>query len=352
LIGEHTDYNEGYVFPAAIDLYVLGALRKAPKGITKVVSNERGDMRPVTIATAKTDSSRGWVKFVTGMARSLREAAQIEVPDIELMLVSNLPIGAGVSSSAALEMLLGVAWLEMAGKSLPRVELAKVGQYCENKFVGVQCGIMDQLACICGVKDHALLIDTRDLTIHPSPIPNGIKIVICNTMKQRSLHGSAFNERQSQCRQAATILEVPSLREADLSLLEASREQLGDLLYRRARHVITENARCLSFLDNLSRLDLNNLGTLMKESHVSLRGDYEVSCRELDVMAELCWSFPDCIGARMTGAGFGGACVALVGEDSVEHFVKSTGEKYERIIGTKPTFTACKAVDGAGISSL
>ena len=281
------------------------------------------------------------------MAWSLRGVGDLS--NLNAVLNSNIPIGSGVSSSAALEMAFGVAWRQIDGLSLTGPELAKRGQICENQFVGVNSGIMDQMASAMGKSGQAMFLDTRSLEIEYAPIPDQLAIVLCDTNTPRTLAGSAYNVRRAECETACEVMQVNKLRDADLGRLESSREKMDTVVYRRAKHVITENDRCLAFKAALHESNVSLIGKLMHDSHESLRVDYEVSCPELDAMAEAAWRAPGCVGARMTGAGFGGACVALVISDQAESFVSSTLEWFESKIGRPGSAMVCNVSHGARI---
>jgi galactokinase len=266
------------------------------------------------------------------------------------VVVSNIPMGSGVSSSAAIELAFGVIWRQLAKLDIPQPELAQIGKTCENEFVGVNSGIMDQMACAMGKEGQAMFLDTRSLEIQYAPIPKGLIMVLCDTKKERALSGSAYNERRSQCEEASKVLGVKALRDATMEDLNRKKGELEEVVYRRAKHVITEDDRAQRFKDALSRDDRPAIGKLMRESHESLRDDYEVSCKELDWMAEAAWKAPGVVGARMTGAGFGGACIALVEEDRVNEFIGATLDAY-KASGGKPEAEAipCKASNGAHV---
>jgi galactokinase len=346
LIGEHTDYNEGFVFPAAIDrqLYVAAAVTGGP---TTLHSSELGEGHEFDANEVRPGDTKGWAAYAAGIAWVLRQEHGARPPEIMALVSSDVPIGSGVSSSAAIELAFAVAWNELAGLGLSNIELAKVGQRCENGFIGLQSGIMDQMASAMGRSGHALFLDTRSLEIEYAPIPNGLTIVICDTGKPRALTDSAYNERRSQCEAASVAMGVATLRDATLADLDAQRAVMDPLIYRRAMHVITENGRCQDFKKVLEAGDIGAIGELMRASHESLRHDYEVSSPELDAMAEAAWVAPGCVGARMTGAGFGGACVALVREDLLAQFVQSASVAYTASSGLAGQFLPCKAVDGA-----
>lgn len=346
LIGEHTDYSGGFVFPAAIDrqLFVAASARE---GSSELYSIEMGQGEAFDAASVGPPDVGGWTAYAAGIAWALREECRARLPNIRAVVQSDIPIGSGISSSAAIEMAFAVAWNELASLDLAKEALAKIGQKCENSFVGVSSGIMDQMASALGTAGNAMFLDTRSLEIEYTPIPAALTIVICDTGKPRSLTESAYNERRSECEKAARALGVPMLRDATPDLLEAHKGDMEPVIYRRARHVITENERCLRFRQPLHDCELDKIDELMRQSHVSLRDDYEVSSRELDAMAEAAWSAPGCVGARMTGAGFGGACVALVEREAVNSFITTVSVAYTDSTGINGEFFQCEAVDGA-----
>jgi galactokinase len=350
LIGEHTDYNEGFVFPAAIDLRLLVAAR-AVNGPTRLVSKQLGDAPPFDVGIVHPTQDLGWAAYPAGMAWVLQRQGFEDLPNIEALVHGDIPIGSGVSSSAAIEMAFGVLWNALAGLGVGNREMALFGQQAENEFAGVNCGIMDQMACAMGRQDHAMFLDARSLEIEHVPIPPQVRIVLCDTGKRRGLVDSLYNERRSQCEEAARALGVAALRDAGAEDVERLRDRTPEEVYLRARHVVTENARCRAFGEALRAGDLACVGRLMRASHASLRDDFEVSCVELDAMAEAAWAAPGCVGARMTGAGFGGACVALVEAGRVEEFVGAARCGYRARNGLAPAFTACRASEGAGLAS-
>ncbi|HEY0865836.1 MAG TPA: galactokinase [Fimbriimonas sp.] len=345
LIGEHTDYSDGFVFPAAIDrgLYIAAS---PASNETQLVSNELGEGERFDVRKVAPGSVDGWARYAAAMAWAMRKAGH-DVPNINAVIVSDIPIGSGVSSSAAIEMAFGIIWRELVGAEIDGTALAKIGQVSENQFVGVQSGIMDQMASANGKAGHAMFLDTRSLEIRYAPIPKRVSVVLCDTQKRRELSDGSYNERRSECEEAAEVLGVKKLRDADMQMLEAAKGELSDVVYRRARHVITENARCLAFAEALDQSDLDEVGALMRQSHESLRDDFEVSVKELDAMAEAAWSAPGCIGARMTGAGFGGACVALVRTREVDAFSASTLARYSADTRFTGELMTCQVVDGA-----
>lgn len=346
LIGEHTDYNDGFVFPVAIDRQIWISARRV-EGPSTIFSAELGEGESFDAGQVSPGDVNGWSAYAAGMAWALREQTGQPIPNIQATIKSDVPIASGISSSAALELAFGVVWNRLAGLELQNKELAKIGQKCENKFVGVNSGIMDQMASAMGKRGQAMFLDTRSLDIEYAPIPRELTIALCDTGKQRELSTSAYNERRAQCEAACRALGVHELRDATIEGLESCKKLMDDTIYRRARHVITENTRCQLFACALSKNDLHGVGNLMRESHESLRDDYQVSCGELDAMAESAWAAEGCVGARMTGAGFGGACVALVQADLIADFIVQTAMKYKNRTGLGGNFMACRAEDGA-----
>ncbi|MEX2243382.1 MAG: galactokinase [Fimbriimonadaceae bacterium] len=346
LIGEHTDYNDGFVFPAAIDRRIVVAASASPD--TSKVWTE-GSARPAVFDAGWEREAKGWGRFPAGCAWTLLRDGH-SVGNINAAVVSDLPSGIGVSSSAAMEMAFLTLWNHLDGLGLDPTHLAKLGQAVEHRFIGVQCGIMDQLASALGREGHAMLLDTRSLLATHVPIPEGMEIVLCDTNKRRALGVTAYNERRAECESAAKSLGVGSLRDATMEMLDGTVPHLGAVIKRRARHVISENERCLRFAQALSDCEEGAIGTLMRASHESLRDDYEVSCPELDWMAESAWSAPGCVGARMTGAGFGGACVALVKSDMLNGFLEEAEKGFREMSnGLEPRFLVCRAAAGAGV---
>jgi len=308
LIGEHTDYNEGFVFPAAVSLRLYIASRVSSK-LTSVVSKEFENVVNFDIRDEK--PPKGWARYPWACAQALHKEWNFSVPNIEMAILSEIPRGAGLSSSAALETASLFSWITLMKKEINLEELARAAWLAETKFVGVNCGMMDQLTCAMGRKGNALLIDTRSLQFSYHPLPREITITIMDTRKPRHLATSAYNQRVAECNRAVNALRklnpgIRSLRDANLELLEeALGYGLDKTAYKRARHVIRENERVFAFAKALESKDFRTLHLLAKESHLSLKEDYEVSCPELDAMAQTAWEAPGCIAARLTGAGFG-----------------------------------------------
>ncbi|MBS1704968.1 MAG: galactokinase [Armatimonadetes bacterium] len=346
LIGEHTDYHDGFVFPIAIDRYVAVAAR-VTDGPTRISSSDRGTSGSWDVKTMS-PPGKGWESYAVGMAWALTALSGRSLPNVEAAVVSNLPIGSGLSSSAAIEMAFGVLWRELGAVSIEDIELALAGQKVENEFVGMRCGIMDQTASIMGREHMAMKIDTRlPISVQHALLPDKLSVVICDTHVRHQHTGSGYNDRRRESEEAASILGVNKLRDANLEMLETFRSDLGDIRYRRARHIITENLRVEHFQAALDKGDIAALAPLMRSAHNSIRFDFEASCPELDIMAELAWNHPRCAGARMTGGGFGGSCVALVYADSIADFQSQVAAEYLAKTGIQSSFHVCTPSDGA-----
>ncbi|HRK22751.1 MAG TPA: galactokinase [Fimbriimonadaceae bacterium] len=351
LIGEHTDYNDGFVFPVAIDRVIAVAARVTP-GHTELISEQLGLGETFDAGNVEMGAIGGWAKHPAGVAWGLRDLGFEAITNIQAVVHGEVPVASGVSSSAALEVAFGSVWNELDQMGLEPMELAKLAQTAENRYVGVNCGLMDPAASALGRAGHAMFFDTRSLEIRYAPIPERLRIVLCDTGTPRALAESGYNERRHQCELAAKAMGIRSLRDATLELLGEHQDDMDGLAYLRAKHVITENGRCQGFVGALESGNDLRIGTLMRASHESLRDDYEVSTPELDAMAESCWHAPGCIGARMTGAGFGGACVALVNQASVSEFLAFVRRQYRERTGLEGQFDVCQPTDGARIVPL
>jgi galactokinase len=353
LIGEHTDYNEGFVLPLAADrrTYVAAATRE--DRLIRVYSSNLGEAAEFDLDEKPQSGQPNWLSYVEGVARVLTgEGFRLKGADLDIS--SEVPMGAGLSSSAALEVSVGFALLTLAEEEFDLMQLALAAQTAEHLFVGTACGLMDQLTAAYGVANHAILIDCRSLErelVHMN-VPN-MTVVICDTGVKHELASSAYNERRQQCEQAVEILQgqnhgICSLRDMTLVDFEKHQDRLPEPLRRRARHVVSENERTLSAVAALKHGDVDRLGELMNLSHESLRDDYEVSCRELDLMVELARQQKGVAGARMMGGGFGGSTVNLVPRDSFNEFRRAVSEGYRRATGLLPTVIAVEADDGVG----
>jgi galactokinase len=347
LIGEHTDYNDGFVLPLAIDRAAWIALRPRHDCRVNVYSVDYQEPRAFELTGLKHEKA-GWIEYLKGVAWCLQDAG-MNLRGWEGVLAGDVPLGAGLSSSAALEMATARAFAAVSGIPWDAVAQAKLGQRAENKWIGVNCGIMDQLISSTGRAGHAMLIDCRSLELQPAPLPEGVAVVVLDTATRRGLVDSAYNERRAQCETAARFFQVRALRDVTVALFEAKAGQLDPTTRRRARHVITEDDRTLRAVEAMRRGDIATLGRLMNESHVSLRDDYEVSSAALNAMVEAAQAHKACFGARMTGAGFGGCAVAIVRAEAADDFVAATSNAYRAKTGNKPAVYVCSATDGAAV---
>ncbi len=345
LIGEHTDYNEGFVLPSAIDRHVVMAIQPRDDAIVRLFALDMDADSSFSLSSIVKDDAQPWSNYQRGVAWALQEAGY-HLTGMDAVLSSDVPIGAGLSSSAAVELAAAMALQTLADLDLDAVERAKLCQKAENDFVGMHCGIMDQYIISMGQRDHALLIDCRSLDYETVPVPDGCQIVICNTNKPRELVGSAYNERRAECETGTRRLGAASLRDVTPSQLAQHAAALDATILKRCRHVVTENERALQTVEALGQDDLARAGALMNASHVSLRDDYEVSCPELDAMVEAAWEQPGVWGARMTGAGFGGCTVNLVQAQAVESFVESVATRYQDRTGLEASIYVCRAEEG------
>jgi galactokinase len=349
LIGEHTDYNDGFVLPAAIDLGISIALFPTDDRRVEMTLLDGGERAVLELDTI--GGRRGhWLDYVAGTAWAMAEAG-LPTRGFRGLLASDLPAGAGLSSSAALE--LAAAWALSGGEepAADRMRMAQIARRAENGYVGVQSGLMDQFAVAFGTADHALLLDCRSLEHWAVPLPGGTRLVICHTGIPRSLAASAYNARRAECERAVAALAsrapgIRALRDADLAALEAVRGDLDDAAFRRARHVITENVRVVAMVEALAADDLDGVAAAMKASHASLRDDYEVSSEALDALVAIAGSVRGVIGARLTGAGFGGCTVNLVHDDAVAGLREAVETRYQGMTGLTATVLEVVAADG------
>ncbi len=351
LIGEHTDYNDGFVLPAAIDRAVFVAARPRDDARVHLISTDFETDTTFALDNLDDPDLPGWSRYPRGALWWLGEQA-IAAPGMDAVIGGDIPLGSGLSSSAAVELAVIELGLALAGAKMSQVDKALGGVTVEHEFIGVPCGVMDQMASAMGIEQHALLIDCRSLQTDPIPMPDGTSIVIMFTAKHRGLVDSEYAARREQCESAAEILGVDALRDATLDQLEAAKDALGDVLYRRARHIISENERVQTTVAALRDGDLTTVGQALRASHASLRDDYEVSCKELDIISDLANAQPGCYGARMTGAGFGGSAVALVKDESVAAFVEAVGPDYAIQSGLTPQIYVTQAASGSGIVPL
>ena len=354
LIGEHTDYNDGFVFPAAIDrdVIIAGAVRRDRQVRSYALNFNQSSTFPVDNVQPATEGREKWSNYLRAMAWVFHNEG-LGTQGMNCVTLGNVPLGAGLSSSAALLVASGLAFSAAAGLEVEPVRLALLAQKAEREFVGVNVGIMDQYISALGRKDHALLIDTRSLTYEAVPLPaTGVEIVIADTNKKRGLVDSEYNTRRAECERAVEILkqflpDIKALRDVSVEAFEQHQDKLPVVIRRRARHVITENARTLESVQALKAGDIARFGVLMNESHESLRADYEVSCKELDALVEAARSVDGVFGARMTGAGFGGCTVSLAKSESVPTFQKQAAERYKQATGLNTTIYVTRASQGA-----
>jgi galactokinase len=351
LIGEHTDYNDGFVMPVAIDFSTLVTLFPSEHNRLEVFSESFNERVVLDLDNPPTMKRGHWSDYVFGVALMLVRAGH-KLRGAYLIVRGDVPLGSGLSSSAALEVATAYALAAHSELSINRVELAKLCRKAENEFVGARVGIMDQFASLFGEVNKAIMLDCRSLEFELLPLSSDTQLVICNTMVKHELASSAYNERRSQCEEGVKGLsgllpDVTALRDVTSAQLEEHRDALSLLVYRRCRHIVTENERVLAASEALKRSDLRSFGKLMNESHQSLRDDFEVSCEELDLMVELAKSVNGVYGARMTGGGFGGCTVNLVGHDRTEDFKRVVAEGYLKATGLEPEIYVCSAVKGA-----
>lgn len=343
LIGEHTDYNDGFVLPLAIERAVWIALRPRHDRRVQLFSLEFASEGQFDLDHL--EKSGGWLEYPKGVAWAL-QGAGLELRGFDGVLSGDVPRGAGLSSSAALELAVAKAFHAVSGFAWEPTRMAQLAQQAENRWVGVNCGIMDQLISAAGVAHHALLIDCRSLELTPVPLPSGSKVVILDTATRRGLVDSAYNERRRQCEAASRFFGVAALRDVSLAQFNAA-TRLEPLIAKRARHVISENERTLQAAEAMRQGDSVRLGQLMNASHASLRDDFEVSSAALNTMVELAQAHSGCFGARLTGAGFGGSAVALVAESQSAPFAAEVSANYQRRTGLVPQVTVTTASQGA-----
>jgi galactokinase len=347
LIGEHTDYNDGFVLPLAIDRAVWIALRPRDDRRIAVYSVDYDQTGEFSLDDLRNEKA-GWIEYLKGTAWSLQDAG-FAMTGWEGVLQGDVPLGAGLSSSAALEMATARALAAAGNLDWNPAKMAKLGQRAENKWVGVNCGIMDQLISAAGRANHALLIDCRTLDTQPVPFPPGTAVVVLDTSTRRGLVDSAYNERRSQCEAAAKFFGVSVLRDVTMKQFQQKAGRLDDVTRRRALHVIGENDRTVQAAAAMRRGDAVETGRLMNESHRSLRDDFEVSSDALNAMVECASAHAACSGARMTGAGFGGCAMALIRADAAADFVAKTAAAYQQKTGHKPAVYVCQATNGAEV---
>jgi galactokinase len=348
LIGEHTDYNDGFAMPMALDRSTWVAAAPRRDRALAVASRAYDDSFTIDLDSQPRQPAGSWIDYVRGVAAVLNLER-----GADLLVASDVPIGAGVSSSAALEIACGYALLDVNDRPVDRAALARAGQRAEHEFVGTRCGLMDQMAACYGRCDHALLLDTRTFDHRLLPLPRSVRVVVGNTMVRHALASGEYNLRRADCEDGVRRLARPgvtALRDVTLSELEDARAAMPDRVFRRCRHVVTENARVLEAVSALAAGDFAAFGRLMAASHDSLRDDYEVSCVELDMMVAVARECEGVHGARMTGGGFGGSIVALVDAAFADHVRERIRAQYAKAAGFEPDVWICCA--GGGVERI
>jgi len=354
LIGEHTDYNGGFVFPCALSFGTYLLCRKNDDHRFRFRSLNQPEVVEATLDQLQTPHGNSWVNYPMGVFDQLIKRGFSFPFGLDLLIWGDVPNGAGLSSSASLEVVTGYMLNEMYDMQLTRVDIAKIGQKAENEFVGVNCGIMDQFASANGAKDHALFLDCNTLDFELVPVKlQGIKVLISNTHSPHKLDSGAYNQRVAECKKAVELISkvrpihyLAELSEADFKQVESSLES-DPVAHKRARHVVTEVQRTKEAVKALKAGNIELFGKLMNASHVSLRDDYEVTGPELDTMVEEAWKIEGVIGSRMTGGGFGGCTVSLVKNEAIEPFIEKVGAAYKAKTGITPDFYVAEISDGA-----
>ncbi len=352
LIGEHTDYNSGFVLPAAIDLACWAAAAVRDDGKLRIYSVNFDESVECDLGGQHLEPSGKWSDYPVGVAWALQQAGH-RLRGANLYIRGDVPLGAGLSSSAAIEVCVGYALLDLSGHTVDRMRLALSCQRAENEFVGARCGIMDQFISCHGQAGHAALLDCRSLDYRLVPLPDQMHLVVCNTMVKHNLAASEYNTRRSQCeegvrRLAEVLPHVKSLRDVTLPELEQHRDWLPDTIYKRCRHVVTENDRVHKLAVALQNGQTGELSQLMADSHRSMRDDYQISCAELDLMVDFASQQKGVFGARMTGGGFGGCTINLVNAADSLEFQRRVAAAYRSATGLNPDIYVRKASDGAG----
>jgi galactokinase len=344
LIGEHTDYNDGFVMPCAIDFATYVAARARADRKLAVASMNFPGIYEFDLDHPTADIAEGWARYVQGVAMILEKSGYV-LKGADILIDSTVPVGAGLSSSAALEVSIGYALSKLAGKEIDKWTLAKIGQRAEHEYAGVRSGIMDQFASAFGEKNHALFLDCRSLRWEPIPLSKA-RFIICNTKTKHELADGEYNKRRADCEEAARLLGKDSLRDVGLEEFNDKINDLPERIGKRARHVLTENIRVLLAVGSLKNNDLAKFGSLMDASHESLRDDYEVSSPELDLMVEIVRAQPGVLGSRMTGGGFGGCTVNLLDREVSAEFIENVSTQYRNKTGITPEIYVCNPDEG------
>ena len=357
LIGEHTDYNGGHVFPCALTIGTYGVARK--RGDRKIRLYSENFSKMGVIETSLDDlvyqDSAGWTNYPKGIVWTFREKGYPIDKGFDMLMYGNIPNGSGLSSSASVELLMGIILKDLFGyEELTMINLALMGQYGENNFNGMNCGIMDQFAIAMGKKDHAIFLDTNTLNYEYAPVVlEDAKIVITNSKVKHSLVDSAYNDRRNESetalRELQTEVEIQTLGDLTEEEFEMHKNAIKDpIRQKRAKHAVYENQRTIRAVEALKNNDVELFGKLMNASHQSLRDDYEVSCEEIDILVDLAQAMPGVLGSRITGGGFGGCTVSIVKNDTVDRFVEEIGKAYQEKVGHEAEFYVVEIGDGAG----
>lgn len=356
LIGEHTDYNGGHVFPCALTLGTYGAARKREDNKIHFYSMNLDSFGVVEASLDDLTNKKeyNWANYPLGVVWAFKEKGHTITSGFDMVIWGNIPNGSGLSSSASLEVLTGVILTDLFEiKDLSMTDLALISQYSENNFNGCNCGIMDQFAVAMGKKDHAIFLDTSDLSYEYAPcVLDGAKIVITNSKVKHSLVDSAYNDRRNECAAALKALQseldIQALGDLTPEEFEAHKSLIKDeIQLQRAKHAVYENQRTIDAVTALKAGDIESFGKLMNQSHISLRDDYDVSCEEIDILVDLAWKIPGVLGSRITGGGFGGCTVSIVKDESIDTFIETIGKTYLEKVGHEAEFYTVDIGDGA-----
>jgi galactokinase len=350
LIGEHTDYTEGFVLPVAIDREVTIVFSPRQDDLIQIFSMDFDEIYEANITELEKGQNH-WFDYINGIAWALIDAG-FHLSGWQGVISGNIPIGAGLSSSAAFEIAVGKTFSSSSEITINPTRLALLAQNAEKHWVGVNVGIMDQLISSAGKANHAMLLDCRTLSFDFIPIPEQISLVVLDTLTRRELTHSAYNTRHEEVKQATKILDVPSLRDASIELLSENSSSMPKTLYKRARHIVTENERVSQFVNAMRKNEIVEMGALINASHASLRDDFEVSSEALDTIADLAQNHPGCLGARMLGAGFGGCALALLYKGHQVSFIQSVSTAYRQKTGIEPNIFQVRSTDGARVDPL
>ncbi len=354
MIGEHTDYNGGHVFPCALTIGTYAAVKKRTDRKLRFYSMNFDSMGVIesSLDDLTPSDAAGWTNYPKGVMWAFAERGMKMDCGLDIVLNGNIPNGSGLSSSASLEVLTGFYLRDLFGFDVANVDLALIGQYSENNFNGMNCGIMDQFASAMGKKDNAIFLDTADLSYQYAPLVlDGAKIIVTNSNVKHSLVNSAYNERRSECEKALeelkSVVDIKGLGDLSEKQFEANKGAIKDeIRKKRAKHAVYENQRTIRAVEALKNNNLKEFGELMNASHVSLRDDYEVSCDEIDVLVEEAWKVDGVIGSRITGGGFGGCTVSIVKDEAVETFKEKVGAAYQERVGKTADFYVVEIGDG------